>query len=168
MLEKFDWSIGRYSFGINMSRCMAYLTDRGRKWNTVKHAGDMPNVHKYLEHLGDDARILSAGIQTSEEDMSVALRSTATHTLKERVVQYIADQEDAAWKQARITQLEVRVPGVAAEAAIDFHRGVISTNKSVSLRTFVELTARYVARLTDEEVAELLAKLDGTEEESEN
>jgi hypothetical protein len=162
MLKKFDWTVGTYSFGVNLSSCNAYFTDIGIKWNRVPRPNAMPNVHDYLERLGD-ATILGTGIQTSEEDMAVTLRPTATHSLKERVEQYVTSEEDAAWRQARVTTIDIRIPGTSAVATIDFKRSVVSTDQSVPLRTFVEIIGRYVALLDESEMGELMASLDGAD-----
>lgn len=51
-------------------------------------------------------------------------------------------------------------------ANIDFKRSVIGSEDSVPIRSFVELVARFVAFLGDQEVAALMARLDGEDGEA--
>lgn len=170
MLERYDWSIGAYSLGINLSRCQAFFTDIGVKWNRVHRPGSLPTVRGFLDRLGDET-IKSAAIQTSEEEMAVSLRPTATKSLKEVIEAHVgAQQEDVAWRQARVTTVDIQVPGTDAVATIDFNRSVIGSDQSVPLRSFVELVGRFVAYLSDREMDHLTARLSesaasGTEEE---
>ena len=108
----------------------------------------------------DDKTVLGVGLITTEENMSVSLRSTATQTLRARVQQYTGEQQDAAWRSARITNLEMQVPGSPARAKIDFNRSVVHLTDSVPMRKLVELVARYVARLDPDEMGSLKARLD--------
>jgi hypothetical protein len=161
--ERFDWSFGGYSFAINLVRCQAYFTDIGAKWSRVKRPEALPYVKEAMDVLGD-ANVLGVGLLTSEEDMSVTLRPSATMSLRDRVEQYIGEQPDAAWRSARITKVDVQVPGTTATAEVDFNRAVVHTSDAIPLRTFVELVARFVARLTRSEMAELKRSLDGEKE----
>lgn len=161
LLERFNWSIGTYSVGINLSKCQAFFTDIGVKWNRVPRPGAMPSVRGFLDRVGD-ARIVSARVQTSEEEMAVSLRPTATKSLKDLLEAHVGAQgDDAAWRQARVVAADIQVPGTNAVANIDFKRSVIGSENSVPIRSFVELVARFVAFLGDEEVAALMARLDG-------
>jgi hypothetical protein len=160
--ETFDstkWAIGGYSLALNLINRWAYFTDIGIKWNRMPKAESLPYVHAYIDRL-DESAVLGVGLQTTEEDMSVTLRSTATQSLKERVEQHIIVQEDTAWRQARITHLELHVPAANATATVDFKRTVVNTDRSIPLRAFVDLVARYVAFLSDKELESLGEWLD--------
>ena len=108
-MDRFDWSFGKYSIALNLIRCQAYFTDIGNKWSRVPRPKALPYVKEALDVLGD-ANVLGVGLLTTEEDMSVTLRPSATKSLRERVEQYIGEQPDAAWKARGLQKSICRCP----------------------------------------------------------
>jgi hypothetical protein len=157
-LERFDWSFGDYSLSLNLISHRAYFTDIGAKWNRVPRANVLPEVRERLRTLStNDVR--GAGILTTEENITQTLRPSSKVPLAQRLAQLLEAEADFAFRAARLETLDVRVPGTAAMAHIDFRRSVVRTSDSVPLRTLALLCARFVAGLRDEELIELEARL---------
>ena len=159
-LESFDWSVGRYSLGINLVNRVAYFTDIGAKWSRVPRTKLLPPAEARIESLSG-ADVQGVGVVTPEENVTQTLRPSASMSLAERLKQLVRNETDAAWRAARLTSLDVRVPGTSATAHIDFGRSVVRTSESIPLRTFVLLCARFVSGLTENEMTELAERLDG-------
>lgn len=152
--DPFHWSFGSYSLAINLVRRRAFFTDIATKWNRVPRTDVLPEARARQELLTDPA-VLGVGLITTEENVRVDLRPTATETLGRRLQQYVGEGEEPAWRTARIRSLVLRVPGSGAEAHADFERSVVRTTEPVPLRTFVLLVARFVAALSSDELTRL-------------
>lgn len=162
-VQRFDWSFGDYSFALNLASRWAYFTDIGKKWSRVPRANILPGAQARLRTLLN-ADVSGVGLITPEENVQHQLRPDASMSLGKRLEQFIGAEGDPAWRAARLTALEMRVPGTNATAHIDFGRSVVRTTAPVPLRTYALLCARYVAGLGEEEVAALEAELDGRHE----
>ena len=157
-MERFYWSVGGYSLAVNLVSRIAYFTDIGNKWNRVPRNYNLPNAESRLDLLSS-ASVTGVGVVTSEEEMTHSLRPTASEPVADRLRQLLSSDGDPAWRAARIKSLELQVPGTSATAAIDFERSVVRTSDPVPLLPFAILCGRFVAGLTDEEIAELEATL---------
>lgn len=160
-VQRFDWSIGDYSIALNLATRWAYFTDIGKKWSRVPRATVLPDARGRLEMLLH-ADVSGVGLTTPEENVQHQLRPDASMPLGRRLEQFLGSEGDPAWRAARMTALEMRVPGTSATAQIDFQRSVVRASAPIPLRTFALLCARYVAGLQDHEIAELEAQFDDT------
>jgi hypothetical protein len=158
-MSGFDWAFGSYALEIGLVRRRAFFTDLGRKWSRVPRTTNLPRARARLDAL-TNPNVLGVGIITPEENISHELRPTATASLGTRLQPYIDQEVDAAWRAARITWLELRVPGTGAAAHVDFDRSVVRTTEPVPLRTYVLLVAEFVAGLDMTELEELQEHLD--------
>jgi hypothetical protein len=136
-------------------RSDVFFSDDGRRFSQVLDDGPLPDISARFELLADPA-ISGIGLVTSQEDVSINLRETATHSIGELISDLIAT-ESVAWRTARVTDMTVRVPSFATEARIDFHRNIVNLERSVPLQTFIDLIARYVAALPDDELESMRA-----------
>jgi hypothetical protein len=157
-LERFDWSFGDYSLGLNLISRRAYFTDIGAKWSRVPRANALPDARERLRTL-QSSDVRGAGIVTTEENIKETLRPSSKMSLSQRLDQLLGQQDDFAFRTARLQSLEVRVPRTSTTANVDFHRSVVRTTIPVPLRTYALLCARFVAGLHDAEVEELASRL---------
>jgi hypothetical protein len=158
-LERFDWEVGDYSLALNLINRRAYFTDIGRKWSRTPRDQPLPRARERIETLGTG--VLGIGLLTSEENIRHELRSTAQRSLAENLAEFIGPLSPVGYRAARITSLDVRVPGSSAVAKIDFNRSVVSTSSPIPLRSFAVLCARFVAGLSEAEIGDLSMRLDG-------
>lgn len=149
-----------YSLALNLVNRQAYFTDIGKKWSRVPRSNVLPEARSRLNTLLD-ADVNGVGLTTPEENVQHQLRPDASMSLGQRLEQFLGDEGDPAWRAARLTALDMRVPGTGATAHIDFRRSVVRATAPVPLRSFALLCARYVAGLSEPEVAELEATFDG-------
>jgi hypothetical protein len=157
-MEQFEWSIGNYSIGLNLISRKAYFTDIGEKWSRVPRSKVLPHARERLQSLRT-SDVRGAGLVTSEENIRETLRVSAKASLADRLEYLITNDDDYAFRAARLESLEVRVAGTNATAFIDFHRNVVRASAPIPLRTFGLLCARFVVGLTEEEVVELDSRL---------
>lgn len=157
--EAFDWSLGHYSIAVNLRSRVAYFTDLPSKWNRVKRTELLPEARSRLRTFEPGA-VNGVGLVTPEENVSHELRPTASMPLGERLEQFLGEENDAAWRAARLTSLNVNVPGTSLSAQVDFRRCVVKASESVPLRSLVMLCGRYVAGLTESELDALAASMD--------
>jgi hypothetical protein len=153
-IERFDWSLGDYSIGLNLISHRAYFTDIGAKWNRVPRANALPSARDRLPTL-DTSDVRGAGVITTEESITQVLRPTSTMSFAQRLEHLLGEEEQSSFRAPRLESLELRVPGTAASAHVDFHRMVVRTSEAVPLRTYALLCARYVAGLGSDEIQEL-------------
>jgi hypothetical protein len=153
-LQRFQWSFGDYSLALNLVSRWAYFTDLGKKWSRVPRATVLPDARQRLEALRS-ADVKGVGLTTPEEDVQHALRPDASMSLAQRLEQFLGAAGDPAWRAARLTSLEMRVPGTGAMAHIDYKRSVVRTTDPVPLRTLTLICARYIAGLSEAEVSDL-------------
>lgn len=156
--ERFHWSFGRYALAINLIRRKAFFTEISSKWNTVPKTPVLPEARARQDLLTDSA-VLGVGLVTTEENLSMQLRPSATETLGRRLEKYIGGEEGPGWRTSRIRRLELRVPGTETDAHVDYERSVVRTDNPIPLRTFVLLVAKFVAGLDEDEMAELEGSL---------
>ncbi len=159
-LERFDWSFGDYSFALNLVSRRAYFTDIGKKWSRVPRANVLPDARNRITSLASED-VRGAGIVTTEENITETLRPTSSMSLAQRMEQILEQTADVAFRAARLTSLDVRVPGTNATASIDFYRSVVRTEVPVPVRSYALLCARFVTGLLPDEIAELEGRLDG-------
>jgi hypothetical protein len=152
LTDQFDWRLGKYSLALNLIRRVAYFTDIGVKWNRMPKAKRLPDVRDRLQDF-DGRDVLGVGIETPEENVSHALRSTATRSLGEHLAPFV--EGETGWRAARLRWLELRVPGTDLMAKVDFSRNVIQADASIPLETFAKLVGRYVVPLTPDEMERL-------------
>jgi hypothetical protein len=157
-MSRFDWSFGGYSLAVDLITRQAYFTDIANKWNRVPRPGALPDARARLETL-TDAHVAGVGLITPEENVQHQLRPQASMSLAQRLEQFLGHDGDPAWRAARLTSVEMRVPGSATMAYIDFGRSVVRVDAPIPLRTFVLLCARYVAGLEQTEIEELESAL---------
>jgi hypothetical protein len=158
MFQGFDWSVGGYSFGLNLSSCQAFFTETDLKWNRVKKPEDLPEVFWFLENVAD-SNVVGAVIDTPDVEVSVTLKTAENQTLRQRVEEYVSEG-GASWSRGRLGEIEVAIPNADATARVNFHRGVVRTGKPVPLRTFVDIAAKYVAFLGPDEMDRLTESLE--------
>jgi hypothetical protein len=120
----------------------------------VPRATVLPDARRRLDVLVN-ADVKAVGLTTPEEDVQHSLRPDASMSLAKRLEQFLGAAGDPAWKAARLTSVDMRVPGTGAMAQIDFRRSVVRTTDPVPLRTLALICARYVAGLGDEDIAAL-------------
>jgi hypothetical protein len=153
-MERFEWSVGGYSIGINLGSRIAYFSDIGEKWSRVPRTEALPLAAARLPSLRT-SDVRGAGLVTVEENIRETLRVSARVSLADRLEQLVTNEQDYAFRAARLETLDIRIPSSDATAHIDFHRSVVRTSKSIPLRAFVMLCARFVAALTLEELTDL-------------
>lgn len=144
---------------LNLISRWAYFTDLGKKWSRVPRATVLPNARERLNALVN-ADVKAVGLITPEEDVQHALRPDASMSLAQRLEQFLGTGGDPAWRAARLTSLEMRVPGTSATAHVDYQRSVVRTTDPIPLRTFALICARYLAGLGEDEVSALEAQFD--------
>ncbi len=158
-MQRFEWSFGDYSIALNLASRWAYFTDMGKKWSRVPRATVLPKARERLDVLSN-ADVKAVGLLTPEEDVQHALRPDASMSLARRLEQFLGAAGDPAWRAARLTSLEMRVPGTGATAQIDYQRSVIRTSDPVPVRTLALVCARYMASLDESEVTALEKEFD--------
>jgi hypothetical protein len=108
-----------------------------------------------------DTNVTGVGLITTEENVQHQLRPQASMSLADRLQEFLGRDDDPAWRAARLTSVEMRVPGTETTAYIDFARSVVKADRPVPLRIFVLLCARYVAGLEEDELRDLERTFDG-------
>jgi hypothetical protein len=104
---------------VHLVNRVAYFSDDFQRFMRTPDAEQLPSVASRMELLTDPA-VKGVAVVTAEEDVTIHLRETATHSLGERLDLFA--REYTGWRAARISSLEARVPGVDAVASIDFQR----------------------------------------------
>src|SRR5262249_2116656 len=128
--ERFAWSLGGYSLGLNLISRYAYFTDIPTKWSRVPRAEQLPDARLRLSTLAG-GEVWGAGIITSEENITHTLRTSHRMSLAERLEQLLSNEGDVAFRAARLASLEVQVPGTTATAHIDFNRSVVRASAAI-------------------------------------
>jgi hypothetical protein len=151
MVDLNDWFLGSgYGLGLGLSNCEVFFSDDGRRFSQAKNTADLPRLSDRLDVL-KDASVTGIGLATSQEDVAITLRESATHTLA-TLFEDLVTQQSQTWQSALITRMNIELVSSGASAEINFKTRKIRASRPISLRVAALLVARYVAAIPESEL----------------
>lgn len=154
MVDVNDWMLGSsYGLGLALSNCEVFFSDDGRRFSQTRGMSELPYLSDRFSVL-DDSSVKGIGLVTSQEDVAISLRESATHTLAALFEDLVTEQSQT-WRNALIARMAVEIISAGAVAEVNFRTRKIKATRPISLRTAALLVARYVAAVPDAEVAAL-------------
>jgi hypothetical protein len=156
----FDWVVTSFGLGIQLPNRMVFFSDDGRRYSQVPSDFPLPEIVGREDFLADEA-VAGLGLVTTDEDVEITLRETATHSIRDLIGDLVL-RESATWRAARISSMTLRLPALSAEATIDYRRNVIEASRPLPLRQMLTIAAKFISDLSNDELRELSRSIQST------
>jgi hypothetical protein len=150
--EPFHWRVGRHGLQLNLVHRGAYFSDDHRRFRGAAHE-QLPTLESKRVQLASPL-VTAVGLVTREEDVTIALRESATHSIAESI-ETLLREESAIWRGPRVTDITVRTEDHRATITFDFRTSKVKSSRVVYLADMALAIGEYMADLTPAELTRL-------------